>query len=105
MRQVAPQFRRPPDTSQGCSAAIEPFPMEPIMTRILPAMLLALGLAACADPAANRALIGGGLGAGAGAGVAALTGGNPLVGAAIGGAGGAVVGAATTPRQPRGYYD
>jgi hypothetical protein len=73
------------------------------MKRILAVLLLGLGVTACADPAGNRALIGGGLGAGAGAGVAALTGGNPLVGAAIGGAGGAVVGAATTPRQPRGY--
>ncbi|GGJ38813.1 hypothetical protein [Neoroseomonas lacus] len=75
------------------------------MKRILAVVLLGLSVTACADPAGNRALIGGGLGAGAGAGVAALTGGSPLVGAAIGGAGGALVGAATTPRPRRGYYD
>ncbi len=74
------------------------------MKRILAAMLLAVSVAACADPAGNRALVGGGLGAGAGAGIAALTGGSPLVGAAVGGAGGALIGAATTPRPRRGYY-
>ena len=72
--------------------------------RMTAAVLLALGLVACADPVGQRALIGGGLGAAGGAGIAALTGGSPLVGAAIGGAGGAAVGALTAPRQRRGYY-
>lgn len=73
--------------------------------RMMAAALLVLGLAACADPVGQRALIGGGIGAAGGAGIAALTGGSPLAGAAIGGAGGAAVGALTAPRQPRrGYY-
>ena len=44
------------------------------------------------SPTQQRVLTGTGLGAAAGAGVAALTGGAPLVGAAIGGIGGATTG-------------
>ncbi len=72
--------------------------------RMTAAAILALGVAACADPVGQRALVGGGLGAAGGAGIAALTGGSPLAGAAIGGAGGAAVGALTAPQQRRGYY-
>lgn len=72
--------------------------------RIAAVSLVALAVAACADPVGQRALIGGGIGAAGGAGIAALTGGSPLAGAAIGGAGGAAVGALTAPRHPRGYY-
>jgi hypothetical protein len=69
--------------------------------RIATAVMLALGVAACADPVGQRALVGGGIGAAGGAAVGALTGGSPLAGAAIGGAGGAAIGALTAPR--RGY--
>ncbi|MDQ1080142.1 hypothetical protein [Pseudoroseomonas cervicalis] len=71
---------------------------------------MGLGLAACTDPynPGQRAIGGGLLGAGAGAGVAGLTGGNAGTGALIGGALGAVGGAATTPERPYGpppgYY-
>jgi osmotically inducible lipoprotein OsmB len=78
--------------------------MKTFRLPILAAAVLGLGLAGCADPVGQRALIGGGLGAAGGAGIAALTGGSPLAGAAIGGAGGAAVGALTAPRQRRGYY-
>jgi hypothetical protein len=78
--------------------------MRPTRLRLAAALLLGLGLAACADPVGQRALVGGGIGAAGGAGIAALTGGSPLAGAAIGGAGGAAIGALTAPRQPRGYY-
>lgn len=56
-------------------------------------------LAGCGYTPTERALTGGALGAGAGAGVAAIAGGNVGTGALIGGAGGAIVGAATSPRQ------
>jgi hypothetical protein len=56
---------------------------------------LGCGLAACGYSPGDRAASGGMLGAGAGVGVAALTGGNPLAGALIGGAAGAVGGAVT----------
>jgi osmotically inducible lipoprotein OsmB len=52
-------------------------------------------LSGCGHSTSDRALSGGGLGAGAGAGVAALTGGSVVSGALIGGAVGAVGGAAT----------
>ena len=64
------------------------------------AMLLgtmAIGLAACGHRPGDRALSGGLIGAGGGAAVAAMTGGAPLVGAAIGGAAGAIGGAVTSP--------
>jgi len=73
--------------------------------RMAAVALLALGVAGCADPVGQRALVGGGIGAAGGAGIAALTGGSPLAGAAIGGAGGAALGALTAPRPSRrGYY-
>jgi hypothetical protein len=74
------------------------------------ALTLTLGTAACTDPynPGQRAVGGGLLGAGAGAGVAGLTGGNVGTGALIGGALGAVGGAATTPDRgdygPNGGY-
>lgn len=58
--------------------------------------LLMTGLAGCGYNRGDRALSGGMLGAAGGAGVAALTGANPLVGAAVGGAVGAVGGAVTS---------
>lgn len=52
-------------------------------------------LSACGSTTTDRALSGGGIGAGLGAGTAAVTGGNVLGGAAIGGAGGAAIGGLT----------
>ena len=69
------------------------------MRRLAPVIalsLLALSLAGCGYNRGDRALSGGMLGAAGGAGIAALTGGAPLVGAAIGGAVGALGGAATS---------
>lgn len=57
---------------------------------------LGLALAGCGYSTGDRAASGGLLGAGAGAGIAAVTGGSPLTGALIGGAVGAVGGAATS---------
>lgn len=59
-------------------------------------LTLALGLAGCGHDRGDRALSGGLLGAAGGAGIAAVTGGAPLVGAAIGGAVGALGGAVTS---------
>lgn len=61
------------------------------------AVLLTLALAGCGYTPGDRALSGGLLGAGGGAAIAGLTGGAPLVGAAIGGAAGALGGALTSP--------
>jgi len=58
---------------------------------------MALGLVACCEDPATRAVTGGLMGAGVGAGAAALTGGRPATGALIGGAAGAVGGAVTLP--------
>ena len=57
-------------------------------------MIVVLALGGCAHltPTQQRTLTGGALGAAAGAGVSAIAGGDPWVGAAIGGAGGAVTG-------------
>lgn len=69
------------------------------MRRLAPVIalsLLTLGLAGCGYNRGDRALSGGMLGAATGAGITALTGGAPLVGAAIGGAVGAVGGAVTS---------
>jgi hypothetical protein len=60
---------------------------------------LAVTLAGCGYSPGDRAASGGLLGAGAGAGIAAVTGGSPLTGALIGGAVGAVGGAATNPND------
>lgn len=57
---------------------------------------LALSLAGCGYNRGDRALSGGLIGAGGGAAIAAMTGGAPLVGAVIGGAAGAIGGAATS---------
>ncbi|UFN48055.1 hypothetical protein LPC08_18860 [Roseomonas sp. OT10] len=67
--------------------------------------LLFLGLAGCSNPydPGQRAVGGGLLGAGAGAAIAGATDGNVGAGALIGGAIGAIGGAATTPRRPD-YY-
>jgi len=62
----------------------------------LVAISLGLTLAGCGYSRGDRAASGGMLGAGAGVGVAVLTGGNPLAGAVIGGAAGAVGGAVTS---------
>jgi hypothetical protein len=56
-------------------------------------------VSACGHRPGDRALSGGLIGAGGGAGIAAITGGSPLVGAAIGGAAGAIGGAVTSPRD------
>ena len=58
--------------------------------------VLAIGLAGCGYSRGDRAVSGGLLGAGGGAAIAAVTGGSPLAGAAIGGAAGAVGGAVTS---------
>ena len=66
--------------------------------RLMPLTLLlaiSIGLAACGDTVASRAVTGGLIGAGAGAGVSALTGGKPATGAAIGAGVGALGGALT----------
>jgi osmotically inducible lipoprotein OsmB len=57
---------------------------------------LAICLAGCGYNRGDRALSGGLIGAGGGAAIAAVTGGSPLVGAAIGGAAGALGGALTS---------
>lgn len=58
---------------------------------------LALGLAGCGRSPGDRAVSGGLIGAGGGAAIAAMTGGAPLVGAAVGAAAGAIGGAVTSP--------
>jgi len=57
---------------------------------------LGLTLAGCGYSTGDRAASGGLLGAGAGAGIAVIAGGDPLTGALIGGAAGAVGGAVTS---------
>ncbi len=59
-------------------------------------LTLALGVAGCGYHKGDRAVSGGLIGAGGGAAIAAMTGGAPLVGAAIGGAAGALGGALTS---------
>lgn len=61
----------------------------------LTALGLVIGLASCGYSTQDRAISGGALGAGAGAAGAAITGSDPLVGAAVGGAVGAAVGGLT----------
>lgn len=60
---------------------------------------MAVGLAACGQRPGERAVSGGLIGAGGGAAIAAMTGGAPLIGAAIGSAAGALGGALTSPRD------
>jgi len=62
---------------------------------LMPATLT-FGLAGCGYSPGDRAVSGGLIGAGGGAAIPAMTGGAPLVGAAIGGAAGAVGGAVTS---------
>lgn len=57
---------------------------------------LGMGLMGCGYNQGDRAASGGLLGAAGGAGLAALTGGSPLTGAALGGAAGALGGAVTS---------
>ena len=61
-------------------------------------LALLVGLAGCGYSPGDRALSGGLIGAGGGAAIAGIAGGNPLAGAAIGGAAGALGGALTSPR-------
>ncbi len=60
---------------------------------------MAVSLAACGQRPGERAVSGGLIGAGGGAAIAAMTGGAPLIGAAIGSAAGALGGALTSPRD------
>lgn len=66
---------------------------------VLMLVALTVGLSACGYDRGDRAVSGGLIGAGGGAALAAATGGAPLVGAAIGGAAGAIGGAATSGRD------
>jgi osmotically inducible lipoprotein OsmB len=70
--------------------------MRKLVATSLLGITLAVGLTGCGYSRGDRAASGGLLGAAGGAGVAALTGGSPLVGAAVGAAAGAVGGAATS---------
>ena len=71
------------------------------MKKMILPVLLVLTLAGCGRSPGQRALSGGLIGAGAGAGIAAIAGGPILVPALLGGVGGAVIGAATTPGRGR----
>lgn len=66
---------------------------------LLGAAVLTLGLTGCGYRPGDRAVSGGVIGAGGGAAIAAMTGRAPLVGAAIGGAAGALGGAMTSLRD------
>jgi osmotically inducible lipoprotein OsmB len=70
--------------------------MKHLCARSLIALALVTCLAGCGHNRGDRAASGGLLGAAGGAGIAAITGGSPLVGAAIGGAAGALGGAVTS---------
>lgn len=65
----------------------------------IPSLALVLALGACGHSTSDRAISGAALGAGAGAAGAAITGGNALQGAAIGGLAGAAVGGLTDSRD------
>ena len=67
------------------------------MTRFIAVFAIMLGLSACGSSPGERAVTGGAIGAGAGALVGGTTGVGWLPGAVVGGVGGAVIGAATTP--------
>ena len=69
--------------------------MRRMLTLVVMAVL-AVSVAGCGYNRGDRALSGGLLGAAGGAGIAAVTGGAPLVGAAIGSAAGALGGALTS---------
>ena len=57
---------------------------------------IAIALAGCGYDRGDRAVSGGLIGAGGGAAIAGLTGGSPLLGAAVGGGAGALGGALTS---------
>lgn len=66
------------------------------MLRLVSAMaIVGLLLAACGTSKTERGVSGAGIGAAAGAGTAAVTGGNPLTGAILGGAAGGAAGVLT----------
>ena len=66
------------------------------MLRLVSAMaIVGLLLAACGTSETERGVSGAGIGAAAGAGTAAVTGGNPLTGAILGGAAGGAAGVLT----------
>jgi hypothetical protein len=66
------------------------------MLRLTSALaIVGLLLAACGSSKTDRGISGAGLGAAAGAGTAAITGGNPLTGAVLGGAAGGAAGVLT----------
>ena len=66
------------------------------MLRLASAMaIVGLLLAACGTSKTERGVSGAGIGAAAGAGTAAVTGGNPLTGAVLGGAAGGAAGVLT----------
>jgi hypothetical protein len=68
---------------------------------------LSMSVAGCGYTPEQRALSGGALGAATGSAIGAATGGGvgaALAGGAIGAAGGAIAGAATTPPPPQAYY-
>jgi hypothetical protein len=69
------------------------------MAALLVLAPLALGLTGCGYNRGDRALSGGLIGAGGGAAIAGITGGSPLLGAAIGGGAGALGGALTSGRD------
>ncbi len=73
--------------------------MIKIVTALVLASGVAVGLSACGETPGTRAVTGGLLGAGTGAAVGGLTGGNAGTGALIGGGVGAVGGAVTAPRR------
>jgi osmotically inducible lipoprotein OsmB len=62
---------------------------------VVGALALTAMLAACGSSTSDRALSGAGIGAAGGAGAAAVTGGNPVTGAILGGAAGAAIGGLT----------
>jgi hypothetical protein len=70
-------------------------PMRSLVATSFLLATLTFSLGACGYSSGDRAASGGLIGAGGGAAIAAIAGGNPLVGAAIGSAAGAIGGAAT----------
>ena len=73
------------------------------MKKVIPVSMVMLALSACGYSRGDRALSGAGIGAGAVG--AAVLGADPLAGAVIGGAAGAITGAATAPENDDRRYD
>lgn len=71
--------------------------MRTLVNAVVAALLLSM--AACGTSTTDRALSGGGIGAATGAGAAAVTGGNPVTGALLGGAAGAAIGGLTKSKD------